>query len=275
MSHSSPSSDPVLPLRIGICGTGKVARAILERWLQIPEKVQVVWAWGRDIEKARETRNSIGGRWEVISDWTKNTKEVDWVVLAISDDAINDMTRTATDDTRFLHFSGCVSATPSGAVFWPIQAIQAQTPTEWEELPCALEMNQPEDERLLSLLKTTAPKLKRMSEEERRCGHIAAVFAANFANHTLAIAQSLIKKTDLDWNDFSPLVQNLQLPALNSSSSAAQTGPALRGDSGTLQVHLDWLKNHAAEHADVYKVLSRSIQELHNIEPLTFSHEKS
>lgn len=275
MSHSSPSSDPELPLRVGICGTGKVARSILNRWLEIPEKVEVVWSWGRDVEKALNIRNALGDHWEVILDWTKGTKEVDWVVLAVSDDAIGEMARKATLGTRFLHFSGCVSATPSGAVFWPIQAIQAQTATDWEELPCAVEMSPPEDERLLRLLKATAPKLKRMSEEERRCGHIAAVFAANFANHTLAIAQSLIQKAGLNWNDFFPLVQSLQIPAQNSSSAAAQTGPALRGDEGTLNVHLNWLKEHASEHVAVYKILSRSIQNHHNIDSTTLSHEKS
>lgn len=261
---SDPRNAP--PLRLGVCGTGKVATAFLRRWSTLTAAVDVRWVWGRRPDAVEEMRKKVGGTWQVLGDWRDGVSEVDWIALAVSDDAIPEFHAPLPNGVRTFHFSGSVACPAHGAVLWPIRAIQEDIPPDFDTLPCALQISAGHnsdghhDTAFEAFMRQTAPNCRLMNDEERMQAHIAAVFAANISNHAFAIAQDLAHAAGLPWETFAPLVQGVGQIATAGHSRSAQTGPALRRDAGTLERHRVWLKQHAPQWLPLYNAASASIQ---------------
>ena len=188
-------------------------------------------------------------------------QEVDWIALAVSDDAIPEFHSPLPNGVRTFHFSGSVACPAHGAVLWPIRAIQEDIPPDFDTLPCALQISAGHhDTAFEAFMRQTAPNCRLMNDEERMQAHIAAVFAANISNHAFAIAQDLAHAAGMPWETFAPLVQGVGQIATAGHSKSAQTGPALRRDAGTLERHRVWLKQHAPQWLPLYNAASASIQ---------------
>ena len=255
------------PKRIGICGTGKVAAAFLKRWLSMPKVVEVVWVHGRRAEGLANLRTACGGEWAEAAVWQEEAGLVDWVALAVSDDAIPGFVSCSLPaGTRFLHFSGSVPAPSGGAVLWPIRAIHPTDEPDWAQLPCALQLPGDGNEEDVDWLRATAPAWQPTTETQRQQAHIAAVFAANISNHAFAVAQALAEAASVPWSAFAPLVEGVGATAAAGGSAAAQTGPALRRDAGTVRRHRVWLEKNAPHLLPFYNAASESIQREHPIE---------
>ena len=116
----------------------------------------------------------------------------------------------------------------------------------------------------LTLLNTFAlslsPLVTQADDETRIKYHVAAVFAGNFANHLFALTESFCKKEGLDFSFLRPLLEETVMRMRNGSPAALQTGPALRGDYGTIQKHLLLLKNEPGMTA-IYNLLTKSIMD--------------
>lgn len=259
------------PVRVGICGTGKVARAFLARWLSMTEVVDVVWVHGRRAEAVLALRDELGGDWAEATDWAAAMREVDWVALAVSDDAIPAfLARPLPAGVRFVHFSGSVPAPAECAVLWPIRAIHPTDAPDWDRMPCALQWTCGPAEDA-NWLRKTAPALYETSETQRQQAHLAAVFAANISNHAFAVAQSLAAAAGVPWSALAPLVEGVGATALAGQSAEAQTGPAIRRDAGTLGRHRVWLEENAPHLLAFYNAATDSIQHEHPRKP----HEQS
>ena len=90
--------------------------------------------------------------------------------------------------------------------------------------------------------------------------HVAAVFANNFTNHLLGIADALLAEAQLPAGLLTPLVRETVDKALTNSPFAVQTGPAVRRDAPTLAAHQDALAGHPAW-LSLYELLTASIQQ--------------
>lgn len=101
-----------------------------------------------------------------------------------------------------------------------------------------------------------------INSDKRKALHLAAVFANNFSNHMFVIAEELLKKNDLDFNLLRPLILETSNKIRNHSPSDMQTGPARRGDTGTIEKHLQLLVNKP-EYAKMYRLITDSIED-HN-----------
>ncbi|MEP6794849.1 MAG: DUF2520 domain-containing protein, partial [Saprospiraceae bacterium] len=88
--------------------------------------------------------------------------------------------------------------------------------------------------------------------------HVAAVFANNFSNHMLTLAESICKEHQLPFEILKPLILETFSKAILSGPKESQTGPAVRGDDKTIEKHLHLLENHP-ELSDVYKIITNSI----------------
>lgn len=80
----------------------------------------------------------------------------------------------------------------------------------------------------------------------------------NFPNHLYVLADSLLKKNNLPFEIFSPLMFSTVESGVKNPK-ASQTGPAKRNDKKTMSAHLKLLpdKNYRI----LYKLLSNSILE--------------
>ena len=78
---------------------------------------------------------------------------------------------------------------------------------DFEEVPFLLES---EDEGALQLLKKVAkslsPLVHILRHKDREAVHVAAVFASNFTNHMLRIAEEILHRKGLDRELMKPLI---------------------------------------------------------------------
>ena len=88
--------------------------------------------------------------------------------------------------------------------------------------------------------------------------HLAAVFCNNFVNHLYALAERFCRTEEIDFNLLLPLIKETALRVNDLSPSVAQTGPAIRQDTDTIEKHLTLLKNYP-QLTRIYTLLTESI----------------
>ena len=111
--------------------------------------------------------------------------------------------------------------------------------------------------RLLHFAKKLSPIADKIDESQRNTLHIAAVFANNFSNALFDISYRLLKEKGIDWKFITPLIENTAQKVISLSPKSAQTGPAKRRDSNTINHHLKHLNNW--EHKEIYQLLTQYI----------------
>jgi predicted short-subunit dehydrogenase-like oxidoreductase (DUF2520 family) len=99
-----------------------------------------------------------------------------------------------------------------------------------------------------------------MSHPQRLALHVAAVFANNFTNHMLTLAANIVEGEDMQFKLLRPLIRETVEKALILGPTAAQTGPAIRGDETTMALHKRYLGDNR-ELFELYDSISQSIQD--------------
>ena len=97
--------------------------------------------------------------------------------------------------------------------------------------------------------------------EQRRNIHLAAVFTCNFANHMYALGERLLQKNGLPFDILLPLIDETARKVHGLSPRSAQTGPAVRCDTGVIEKHLDMLADEP-EMQRLYRLLSDDIHRM-------------
>lgn len=93
---------------------------------------------------------------------------------------------------------------------------------------------------------------------ERRALHVAAVFASNFTNHMLLIAQDIMREHSLSYDWLKPLIAEMINKSLSIGPENAQTGPARRGDLEILDKHVEFLQDDIRM-SEIYRIISQHI----------------
>jgi predicted short-subunit dehydrogenase-like oxidoreductase (DUF2520 family) len=103
-----------------------------------------------------------------------------------------------------------------------------------------------------------------LADELRPLYHAAAVFASNSLATVSAIAESLFEAAGVpDPRSAMAPLQRATLDHVEQLGAArALTGPAIRGDAGTVRRNLEALERHAPELVPVYVALARSTLQL-------------
>jgi predicted short-subunit dehydrogenase-like oxidoreductase (DUF2520 family) len=99
----------------------------------------------------------------------------------------------------------------------------------------------------------------RVADDLKPLYHAAAVFCANYLVTVEAVAEDLFRKAGLDDPIplFAPLARAVLENALIQDPKLALTGPAVRGDAGTITRNLEALSSKAPEALVAYVVLAR------------------
>jgi predicted short-subunit dehydrogenase-like oxidoreductase (DUF2520 family) len=191
-------------------------------------------------------------------------RPADICILSISDRAIAEVSGELNFGSALvLHTSGgqplsALSPLPRAGVFYPLQTFSRDRPVSLQGIPVLLESDLSED---LALLKTLAVRLGAIplaaDSRQRLAVHLAAVFANNFTNHLIHLAESLCCDSDLDPAILKPLIQETFLKLDSVSAFKAQTGPARRADKATLDKHRELLDK--TPQRELYEQLTRSI----------------
>lgn len=189
-------------------------------------------------------------------------------IMAVPDDVIEELARQLIlpPGAILVHTSGSQPLSALGyahtlntGVFYPLQTFSKNKRVDFSEVPLFVESENSQIEKVLMAMgKSISKKVIKISSADRKALHVAAVFASNFTNHMLLLAQQLMKENKLNYDWLKPLIAETITKSLAIGAEKAQTGPARRGDLEILDRHLEFLQKDEAV-AEIYKVVSQHI----------------
>lgn len=189
-------------------------------------------------------------------------------IISTSDDAIQDIVGEIVlpEEAILIHTSGSQplsilsdAATGDLGVFYPLQTFSKDRKLDFSTVPVFVESANIKTEKLLmAMARAVSRNVVKISSYERQALHVAAVFAANFTNHMLLLAQEIMKENSLSFDWLKPLIAEMITKSLAIGPENAQTGPARRGDFKTLDKHVAFLADSESLN-EIYKLISQDI----------------
>jgi predicted short-subunit dehydrogenase-like oxidoreductase (DUF2520 family) len=249
-------------ISVVLLGAGNVATHLFKAF-QTSKNVSVKQWFNRHIKPIETYKNDV----EITDDLSQLVK-ADVYILAVSDDAIAELSSQLPFENRFVvHTSGSVSAYDIDkknrrGVFYPLQTFSKSATVDFSEVPICLETLVKTDYKLLKSLAVSISKhTKRVNSDQRASLHLAAVFVNNFTNQLYRIAHEITDSQGAEFDMLKPLILETAKKVQDMSPYKAQTGPAKRNDKKTIKKHLKALDNE--QHKAVYKLLTESIKKTH------------
>ncbi len=253
-------------IKIAVAGTGKVAHRLAKRLKA--KGLPIAQVYGRSPEGAQQLAQDLHCGWT--SDPADIDPDTEWLLLAVSDDAIEEVAAQFAEVAPLALVTHTSGATPGQVlaahfrrygVFYPLQSFSLERQPIWSKIPFCVDASSHEDVLFLKkMAKTVGNLVYQVDDQQRATLHVAAVFANNFANHCFAIAEKILDNADLPFEMLHPLMEETLAKAVAESPAKMQTGPAIRGDSETILRHLHLLESQA-RWAEIYRVVSEDIAE--------------
>lgn len=249
-------------ISVVILGAGNVAHHLYHAF-RSAENININQWYNRNIEHISSFKNEVD-----ITDDLSELVEADVYVIAVSDDAIAELSKQLPFEDRFVvHTSGSVSAYDIDmknrrGVLYPLQTFSKAADIDFSQVPLCIETLMRKDYPLLKELATSISTLtKRINSDQRVALHLAAVFVNNFTNQLYRVAHEITESQGAEFDLLKPLILETANKIQDLSPFKAQTGPAKRNDKKTIKKHLKLLKSE--HHKDLYKLLTASIKNTH------------
>ncbi|GAA0723694.1 DUF2520 domain-containing protein [Aquimarina litoralis] len=246
-------------ITIVLLGAGNVAKHLYEAFLPL-NLVKVIQCYNRKGIPIHENQEEV-----FVTDNLQNLKKADLYILAISDDAIVEVSDQLPFQNRLVvHTSGSVPMKFMNdknirGVFYPLQTFSATKEVDFTSIPFCIES---EEENELMLLKNVASQLSKkvyeISSDQRNILHVAAVFVNNFTNYLFSLGNDICKENDVPFEILHPLIQETANKITEMNPDNAQTGPGIRNDIQTINRHLKLLNNDSQK--QLYTALTEAIQ---------------
>lgn len=246
-------------IRITLIGSGNVAQHLIKTFAK-SELVEIVQVFSRK----KETLASLIEFDKIVNDF-EDLKEADLYIIAVSDKAIADVSKQLPFQNRIVvHTSGAASldvldSKNRKGVFYPLQTFSKNATIDFSTVPLCLEAENTFDFRVLETVgKSISNAVFAINSDQRKALHVAAVFVNNFTNHLYQIGQEICEEHQVPFEVLKPLIKETAEKINSLDPIDAQTGPAKRHDSNTIEAHLDYLTNENQK--NIYKILTQSIQ---------------
>jgi predicted short-subunit dehydrogenase-like oxidoreductase (DUF2520 family) len=230
-------------MKILLVGTGRVAFHLghaLKR-----AGLDLVGIYGRNVQQVDQRAAELGIPSLTLAD---APGKADIIVIAVSDDAIADVAMNIPiGDAVVMHTSGASDLDkllphPHRAVLWPVISLSPGEPMDFKPVPLVIEANSELAlERVKELGQVLSERVMELTHAQRELVHASAAISLNFPLHLLARAQDLLADHAIDPSILLPSFVAMAQKAATIGASAALTGPAQRGDLGTIRHHLDRL----------------------------------
>lgn len=195
----------------------------------------------------------------------------DLYILAVSDNAIPEVAErlkgklppqavlahtSGTTPLSVLDGVGCHTG-----VFYPLQTFSMDVHMEYDTIPLLIEGSDPVSTSMLTeVADMISHNVQQMDTAQRRKVHLASVVACNFANHLWTMSAEYLKKHDIDFNLLLPLLDETVRKLHELSPEEAQTGPAARHDTVTINRHMEMLAGDDRLR-EIYRLMSDSIMD--------------
>ena len=256
--------------KIAILGAGKVAGHLAPALESAGH--QIVAIYSRRAKQAERISRQLYEAQEV-HDLDFSSSQAQVFILTVSDDAIQPVSAELRlpPGSLLLHTSGARSikalenakATYHG-VLYPLQTFSEGKAINFQQVPILIEANNPTGlHKVKSLANSLSDHVREVDSAQRQLLHTAAVFACNFTNHMLYLAKEMVEKESLPFELLKPLIHETLDKAMQGNPFEAQTGPAVRNDQQTMELHLQLLKERNPSLEAIYQMISDSIQQHH------------
>lgn len=250
-------------MQISIFGTGNVA-TVLGKSLKAADH-EIVQVYGRDEAAANALAKELGA--EPVFEMHAVKKHVDLLLMSISDSAIAKIANELhVDKIVVAHTAGSVpkevlqKMSKNYGVFYPLQSLRKEMEA-MPNIPLLIDGNTAEVQTLLfDLAKDISQQVQLADDVTRLKLHLAAVVVSNFTNHLFALADAYCQTENVDFKMLQPLMEETALRLRHVKPANVQTGPAIRHDQSTIDLHLQMLQNNPALQT-VYEMLTKSIQQ--------------
>ena len=244
-------------IKVVIIGGGNVAHHLTTHLLK-NTTVKLVQVYNRNLEKIEHLKNLTS-----ITNNLADLKDADIYIISISDNAITSLSSKLNfKDKLVVHTSGSVAmnklqSTTNKGVFYPLQSFSKEREVDFSTIPICIEAENKSD---LILLETLANSISnyvyKINSEQRRSLHLAAVFVNNFVNHLYHIGNEICEENKIPFKILRPIIQETVNKIAILSPFEAQTGPAKRNDTETIEKHKAIL---TANQQEIYTLLTKSI----------------
>ncbi|TWR25294.1 DUF2520 domain-containing protein [Mucilaginibacter achroorhodeus] len=254
-------------MRITIVGSGNVATHISAALKNAGHRI--VQVYSRNLHNAALLAYHVGA--EATDDLNALTINTDLFIISVKDDAVvPTIAQLAKYGKLIAHTSGAVELLPmlqftqQAGVFYPLQTFSKTKELNFREVPMCIEgVSEAITKTLEDLARDISNKVYRISSQQRKVLHLAAVFACNFTNHLYGVGEGLLKDSGMSFDMLRPLIAETADKIKERSPFKVQTGPAVRNDETTMAAHLQLLEQQP-HLQDVYKMLSQDIIKNHN-----------
>jgi predicted short-subunit dehydrogenase-like oxidoreductase (DUF2520 family) len=245
-------------IRVSIIGSGNVAQHLIQVFSKTTE-IELVQVYSRNPQAISNLvlPNKITSNFSEL-------ENVDLVIIAVTDDAI----ATVSDQLPFenqlvVHTSGSVTLEGMNnknrkGVFYPLQTFSKSKSINFKVIPICLEAENNQDYKTLEIVAQSISDVHfKVNSVQRKALHVAAVFVSNFVNHLYQIGNDICSENQLDFDILKPLIKETANKIMTLSPTEAQTGPAQRQDTQTINAHLSFLTDEHQK--EIYKLLTKSI----------------
>ncbi len=204
--------------------------------------------------------------------WEGNLPAADLLVIAVRDDAIDEvagrLSNAVADVAGAVHLSGLTPVAALGSLlgpmvgsFHPLQTLPdprvgaARLEGAWVAVTASDDFLA---DRLFALARSIGMHPFELEDEVKPLYHAAAAAAANFPLAALAMAEQLFEAAGVPFAAASPLVEAVVANSAKLGPVAALTGPIARGDVGTVRAQLEAVASAAPDLLDTFKAFGRS-----------------
>lgn len=226
-------------MRVTVIGAGNVGTHLFHALLQAGHDVDMVHGRGGEVHPGSDV-----------------------YIISVKDDALAEVAGrvcTVAGDSLVVHTAGSVGlevlTSSHRGVLYPMQTFSREKELDLRHVPLFLEGS---DTRLEQLAGSISDNVRHLSSTDRQRLHLAAVFACNFVNHCVALADKQLRPLGLDWRVMLPLIDETVAKLHNMQPLDAQTGPAVRGDREVMSRHEAMIDDKKS--LCIYKYMSDSIK---------------
>lgn len=243
---------------ISILGSGKVAHHLIGNILESDQlTLQQIYARNTNSVTDLVPEN------RVVND-IKALKPADIFIIAVSDISIEEVSKQIQTPNQFVvHTSGTIPMSAiqqeRKGVMYMLQSFSKDKELDFSSIPFCIEANHKEDFQLLEKIAVSfSERVYKISSEQRKAIHLAAVFVNNFSNHMFTMGEDICKEYQVPFEILKPLILETANKIMHLSPFEAQTGPASRGDQNTINQHLEMLTDPTKK--EIYQLITKSIQ---------------
>ncbi|KAF2513921.1 Rossmann-like and DUF2520 domain-containing protein [Flavobacterium foetidum] len=246
-------------IQITIIGSGNVAQHLIKTFTA-SKFVEIKQVFSRKKEALLHLIDAE----KIITDLNE-LQTADLHIISVSDNAISEVSSLLPFNNQLVaHTSGTSSIEildnkNRRGVFYPLQTFSKSKEVDFTIIPFCLEAENTADYKLLeTVAKSVSTVVYPINSEQRKALHVAAVFVNNFTNHLYQIGQEICEENQIPFEILKPLILETSDKIKTLSPAEAQTGPAKRFDSNTIDAHLAFIQNENQK--NIYKILTQSIQ---------------